>query len=62
METTQSMAFGVVPGAEAMEEPEGVAAMQRLKALGWGSKRIASELGCSRTVEYEAHQESCLAK
>lgn len=33
-----------------MEEPEGVAAMLRLKALGWGSKRIASELGCSRTT------------
>jgi transposase len=31
-----------------MVEPEGVAAMLRLKELGWGSKRIARELGVSR--------------
>jgi DNA invertase Pin-like site-specific DNA recombinase len=31
-----------------MIEPEAVAAMLRLKALGWGSKRIARELGISR--------------
>jgi transposase len=31
-----------------MVEPEAVAAMLRLKGLGWGSKRIARELGVSR--------------
>jgi transposase len=31
-----------------MLEPEAVAAMLRLKELGWGSKRIARELGVSR--------------
>jgi transposase len=30
-----------------MQTPEEVAAMLRLKALGWGVRRIASELGCS---------------
>jgi transposase len=30
-----------------MQTPEEVAAMLRLKALGWGVKRIARELGCS---------------
>jgi transposase len=30
-----------------MQTPEAVAAMLRLKALGWGVRRIASELGCS---------------
>lgn len=30
--------------------PDDVAAMIRLKALGWGSKRIAAELGCSRNT------------
>ncbi len=34
---------------EEMIEPEGVAAMLRLKEAGWGSKRIAAELGVSRT-------------
>ena len=33
-----------------MKEPDEVSAMLRLKALGWGSRRIASELGCSRTT------------
>src|SRR3954466_12042191 len=41
-----------VPPAEAlrgdeMRTPDEVAAMLRLKALGWGIKRIARELGCS---------------
>ena len=31
-----------------MLEPDEVAAMVRLQALGWGSKRIAREFGCSR--------------
>ena len=30
-----------------MRTPDEVAAMLRLKALGWGIKRIARELGCS---------------
>ena len=33
-----------------MRAPDDVAAMVRLKALGWGSKRIAAELGCSRNT------------
>jgi transposase len=33
-----------------MKAPEDVAAMLRLKGLGWGSKRIAAELGCSRNT------------
>jgi len=33
-----------------MRAPDDVAAMLRLKALGWGTKRIAAELGCSRNT------------
>ena len=33
-----------------MKEPDDVSAMLRLKALGWGARRIAAELGCSRTT------------
>jgi hypothetical protein len=33
-----------------METPEDVAVMLRLAELGWGSKRISTELGCSRTT------------
>ena len=33
-----------------MKEPDEVSAMLSLKALGWGSKRIAAELGCSRNT------------
>ena len=33
-----------------MLEPEAVVAILRLKELGWGSKRIARELGVSRTT------------
>ena len=32
---------------EPMRAPDEVAAMVRLKALGWGVRRIAVELGCS---------------
>ncbi|MBD9498373.1 helix-turn-helix domain-containing protein [Ensifer sp. ENS01] len=35
---------------EAMLEPDEVTAMLRLKKLGWGTRRIAAELGCSRTT------------
>jgi transposase len=33
-----------------METPEDVAAMLRLHAAGWGTKRIAEELGCARNT------------
>ncbi|MCP1167155.1 helix-turn-helix domain-containing protein [Limimaricola sp. ASW11-118] len=33
-----------------MKEPGDVSAMLRLKSLGWGARRIATELGCSRTT------------
>jgi DNA-binding NarL/FixJ family response regulator len=33
-----------------MEKPEDVAAMLRLRAAGWGKKRIAAELGCSKNT------------
>jgi transposase len=32
---------------QVMKTPDDVAAMMRLKSLGWGAKRIARELGCS---------------
>lgn len=35
---------------EAMLEPDEVTAMLRLRNLGWGSKRLAREFGCSRTT------------
>lgn len=35
---------------EAMRTPDDVAAMLRLRDLGWGSKRIAAKLGCSRNT------------
>lgn len=40
---------GVLRGEE-MRTPDEVAAMLRLRALGWGTKRIAAELGCSRNT------------
>ena len=33
-----------------MKDPEDVAVMLRLHALGWGSRRIAKELGVSRNT------------
>lgn len=38
---------GELPRREVMQTPDEVAAMLRLKALGWGVKRIAKELGSS---------------
>jgi transposase len=35
---------------DVIKAPDDVSAMLRLKAAGWGSKRIASELGCSRNT------------
>src|SRR3954468_16932190 len=37
-------------GGEEMRAPEEVAVMLHLHALGWGAKRIAAELGCSRNT------------
>lgn len=33
-----------------IQTPEAVAAMRRLYELGWGLRRIAGELGCSRNT------------
>ncbi len=33
---------------QTMRTPDEVAAMQRLHALGWGTRRIAAEMGCNR--------------
>jgi transposase len=38
------------PQGEPVQTPEAVAAMVRLHDLGWGTRRIARELGCSRTT------------
>jgi transposase len=38
------------PRRAEMRTPDDVTAMRRLKALGWGAKRIAAELGCSKTT------------
>jgi hypothetical protein len=35
---------------DVMKAPDDVTAMLRLKALGWGSKRIGAELGCARNT------------
>jgi len=35
---------------EEMRAPDDVSAMLRLSALGWGTKRIAAELGCGRNT------------
>lgn len=35
---------------EAMRTPDDAAAMLRLREFGWGSKRIAAALGCSRNT------------
>src|SRR3954451_13493218 len=35
---------------EIVRTPDEVAAMLRLRALGWGTRRIAAEFGCSRNT------------
>src|SRR5712671_3359428 len=53
----QPTSRGELPRREAMQTPDEVAAMLRLKALGWGIKRIARELGCSHmTVRHYVAQ------
>ena len=44
--TGSALQDGVLRG-QVMKTPDDVAAMMRLKSLGWGAKRIARELGCS---------------
>lgn len=57
-ESVQPASRGELPRREVMQAPEEVAAMMRLKALGWGVRRIASELGCSHmTVRRELERE-----
>ena len=46
-ESMQLAPRGDLPRREVMQTPDEVAAMLRLKALGWGIRRIARELGCS---------------
>src|SRR5512132_2980130 len=46
-ESMQPLSRGDLPWREVMQTPDEVAAMLRLKGLGWGIKRIAKELGCS---------------
>lgn len=38
------------PRREEMKAPDDVSAMVRLRGLGWGAKRIAAELGCSKNT------------
>ena len=38
------------PRREEMKAPDDVSAMVRLRGLGWGVKRIAAELGCSKNT------------
>src|ERR1700760_1608768 len=46
-EGMQPAPWGELPRREVMQTPDDVAAMLRLKSLGWGIRRIARELGCS---------------
>src|SRR5512144_1838351 len=47
----------MTPRGVVMQTPEAVTAMGRLWALGWGIKRIAQELGCSKnTVRHYLRQ------
>ena len=48
--TTETLSRTECPRRNEMKEPDEVSAMVRLKALGWGSRRISAELGCLRTT------------
>ena len=37
-------------GSWEVQTPDDVETMRRLQGLGWGTKRIAAELGCSRNT------------
>jgi transposase len=49
-EEDQALARCGDPRRAEMKTPDDVSAMVRLKALGWGAKRIALELGCSKNT------------
>ena len=56
-ESVQPFPRGELPRREVMQTPDEVAAMLRMKALGWGIKRIAKALGCSHmTVRHYVAQ------
>jgi len=60
-ESLQPLSRGELPRGEVMQTPDEVAAMLRLKGLGWGIKRIARELGCSHmTVRHYVAQDGWL--
>ena len=42
---------GMVERRQAMRTPDEVAMMQQLYALGWGTRRIAAEVGCNRECQ-----------
>jgi len=44
-ESFQALPRNEMTGRDEMQTPEEVAAMLRLKALGWGIRRISAELG-----------------
>jgi transposase len=46
----QAPQFEELKGSQAMQTPEDVQAMLKLASLGWGTKRIAAEMGCSRNT------------
>ena len=46
----RSSPWGLDPWGERMLAPDEVAQMVRLHQLGWGTRRIAGELGCSRNT------------
>ena len=48
LDVTEALPRDDGPRREGMREPDEAAAMLRLHALGWGSRRIAEELGCCR--------------
>jgi len=47
---------------QVMKTPDDVEEMLRLKACGWGLKRIARELGCSHHGRRQAVQAACASK
>lgn len=49
-ELREGLSPTVVSGRIEMRTPDDVSAMLALKACGWGSKRIATEPGCSRNT------------
>ena len=50
LEKGQGSPRDLAPRGDVMLTPDEVSAMVRLHEMGWGTKRIAAELGCSRTT------------